>query len=447
VLEVKKVIEDPKKLVQGSGTGFRGEKLSLNFQNVDVRSVLQVIADFTNFNIVTSDSVQGNLTLRLKDVPWDQALDIILQAKGLDMRKNGNVIWIAPRDELAAREKLQLESKAQLGDLEPLQTESFQINYQKVEDVSKFVKAKDETVLSKRGSVNFDPRTNKLFATDVADRLQALRVLIAEIDVPPRQVLIEARIVDADKGFAKDVGVRLGIHNQGDPWGGPGGSRTLIGGNLVDTGFHTGQIADSPTLSDFTNVNLAAAAVGTPASLALTLFNKAATRFLNLELSALEADSRGRVVSSPRVMTANQVKATIEQGTEIPYQEASSSGATTVSFKKAVLKLEVTPQITPDGRVQLVVDVNKDSVGDIVNGVPSINTKHVKTEVMVDNGGTVVIGGIYEESESDQVDRVPVLGELPVIGALFRAKSKSTSSRELLVFLTPRIVHEALTLR
>jgi type IV pilus assembly protein PilQ len=215
----------------------------------------------------------------------------------------------------------------------------------------------------------------------------------------------------------------------------------------VDTGFHTGQIADSPTLSDFTNVNLAAAAVGTPASLALTLFNKAATRFLNLELSALEADSRGRVVSSPRVMTANQVKATIEQGTEIPYQEASSSGATSVSFKKAVLKLEVTPQITPDGRVQLVVDVNKDSVGDIVNGVPSVNTKHVKTEVMVDNGGTVVIGGIYEETESDQVDRVPVLGELPVIGALFRAKSKSTSSRELLVFLTPRIVHEALTLR
>ena len=450
VLEVKRVIEDPKKLIQGGHGKYQGDKLSLNFQNIDVRSVLQVIADFTNFNIITSDTVQGSLTLRLKDVPWDQALDIILQAKGLDKRKHGNVIWIAPRDELAAREKLELEALAQIGDLEPLKTESFQVNYHKAKEIFDFLKDKDQTVLSKRGSVIVDERSNKVFVTDVGSRLEDLRRLIQEIDVPPRQVLIEARIVEADKGFAQDLGVRLGIHNTGaDPWGGPGGSRTIIGGGLADTGFHTGQVSDSPSfLSDSTSVNMPASpSTGTPAQLSLILFNSAATRFLNLELSALEVDNRGRVVSSPRVLTANQVEALMEQGTEIPYQSATSSGATSVEFRKAVLSLKVRPNITPDGRVQLFVDVNKDKPGATVPGGVAIDTKHVRTEVMVENGGTVVIGGVYEEEESNQVDRVPVLGELPVVGALFRSTQRVSNRKELLVFITPRIVTQALSLR
>lgn len=425
VLEVRKLVEDPNKLVQGGRGQFQGEKLSLNFQDVDVRSVLQVIADFTNFNIITSDTVKGNLTLRLKDVPWDQALDIILQAKGLDMRKNGNVIWIAPRDELAARDKLQLESLAQIGDLEPLQTESFQINYHKAKDIFDFLKTKDQTVLSKRGSVIVDERSNKVFVTDVTLRLQDLRKLISEIDIPPRQVLIEARIVEADKGFSRDLGVRLNFLKTNANGATPGGGRVAIG-EASTTGL-------DPVVGGGT--------------LALALYNKSATRLLELELTALETDNRGRVVSSPRVLTANQVEAVIEQGTEVPYQQASSSGATAVSFKKAVLALKVKPQITPDGRVQLFVDVNKDSVGDAVAGVPSINTKHVKTEVMVDNGGTVVLGGIYEETERTDIDRIPLLGELPVIGALFRNTTRTVDRKELLVFLTPRIAADALTLR
>ncbi|HPR05393.1 MAG TPA: type IV pilus secretin PilQ, partial [Denitromonas sp.] len=342
VVEIKRVVEDPKKLVQGARGKFQGDKLSLNFQNIDVRSVLQVIADFTDFNIITSDTVQGSLTLRLKDVPWDQALDIILQSKGLDMRKHGNVIWIAPRDELAAREKLELEALAQIGDLEPLKTESFQINYHKAKEIFDFLKDKNQTVLSKRGSVIVDERSNKVFVTDVGTRLDDLHRLIQEIDIPPRQVLIEARIVEADKGFARDLGVRMGIHMPNAPFGGPGGSRAVIGGGLSDTGFHTGQTSTNPDFfSDSLGVNLPASpSTGTPSQLSLILFNSAATRFLNLELSALEVDNRGRVVSSPRVLTANQVEAIMEQGTEIPYQSATSSGATSVQFRKAVLSLK-----------------------------------------------------------------------------------------------------------
>lgn len=468
VLEVRRVAEDPSKLVQGTTRGeYGGEKLSLNFQNVDVRSVLQVIADFTNFNIITSDSVQGNLTLRLKDVPWDQALDIILQAKGLDMRKTGNVIWIAPSEELAAREKLLLEAQAQIGDLEPLQTESLQINYHKAKEIFDFLKAKDQTVLSKRGSVVVDERSNKLFVTDVAGRLSDLRRLITQIDVAPRQVLIEARIVEANKGFVRDLGVRLGL-NRTTPLH-VGGNRATIGASQYSSAFRSGQIfvktdpdtgqVDQDDLSDklpniatdLTNVALPADPSGSrlPASLALTLFNRSATQFLNLELTALETDSRGRIVSSPRVLTANQVEAVIEQGEEIPYQEATSSGAASVSFKKAVLSLKVKPQITPDGRIQLQVVVNKDRADftRAVLGVPPILTKTVTTEVLVENGGTVVIGGIYEEEERTGVDRVPFLGELPVVGALFRTTQKLSNRSELLVFITPRVVSEALSLR
>ncbi len=456
VLEVKRVIEDPNKLVQGGRGQYQGEKLSLNFQNIDVRSVLQVIADFTNFNIITSDSVQGNLTLRLKDVPWDQALDIILQAKGLDMRKNGNVIWIAPGDELAAREKLQLEAKAQIGDLEPLQTESFQVNYHKAKEIFDFLKSKDQTMLSKRGSVVVDERSNKIFVTDVAARLQSLRRLVTEIDVAPRQVLIEARIVEANKTFSRDLGVRLGYGNRGNA---SIGSKAKLGfgssqfGSFNEDGtINTDE--DSPVTTLIRRVgesatsgdNFRKSGFGV---LNMTLFSSGLSRFLNLELQALESDGRGRVVSSPRVLTANQVEASIEQGTEIPYQEATSSGATSVSFKKAVLSLKVKPQITPDGRLQLSIEVNKDRplYENALLNVPPIETKNVKSEVLIENGGTVVIGGIYEEEDTNAVDQVPLLGDIPVLGHLFRSQSKVSNRKELLIFITPRIVSDALTLR
>lgn len=453
VLEVRRVVEDPTRLVQGARPGeYAGEKLSLNFQNVDIRSVLQVIADFTDFNIVTSDSVQGNLTLRLKDVPWDQALDIILQAKGLDMRKTGNVIWIAPADELAARERQQLEALAAVGDLEPLQTESFQINYHRASEIFEFLKTREQTLLSPRGSVVFDERSNKLFVTDVALRLDDVRRLVTEIDIAPRQVSIEARVVEANKDFARDLGVRLGI-------GGVGGRtvgfdadgrairRATVGGGLGSTAANAGQLLDISDLNPGgLNLNLPAPAGS--GALSMVLWNNAATRFLNLELSALESDGRGRIVSSPRVLTANQVEAVIEQGTEIPYRKETSSGATSVEFKKAVLALKVKPQITPDGRIQLKVEVNKDRP-EFLPGFaePAINTKNVSTEVLVDNGGTIVIGGIYEEEDTDAVARIPVLGEVPVVGALFRNTKKVSNRKELLVFITPRIVADSLTLR
>ncbi len=462
VLEIRRVVEDPNKLVQGSRGQFQGEKLSLNFQDVDVRSVLQVIADFTDFNIITSDSVQGSLTLRLKDVPWDQALDIILQAKGLDMRKNGNVIWIAPGEELAAREKQQLEAKAQISDLEPLQTESFQINYHKAKEIFDFLKSKDQTLLSKRGTVVVDERSNKVFVTDVGSRLQALRRLVQEIDVAPRQVLIEARIVEASKTFARDLGVRLGFGSRGYASLGNGAKIGFGNSEFVSLvpdeatgGVKIDRTGNYP-ITDMMQMVGESVKVGGGdfmpngyGALNLTLFNKGLTRFLNLELQALESDGRGRIVSSPRVLTANQVEASIEQGTEIPYQEATSSGATNVEFKKAVLSLKVKPQITPDGRLQLAIEVNKDRpmYENMLLGVPPIETKNVKSEVLIENGGTVVIGGIYEEEEASGVDQVPLLGDIPVVGNLFKSRTSVSNRKELLVFITPRIVADALTLR
>lgn len=436
VLEVRRLVEDPNRLVQHGGRDkYAGEKLSLNFQNVAIRSVLQVIADFTDFNIVTSDSVTGSLTLRLNDVPWDQALDIILQAKGLDKRKTGNVIWIAPTAELASRERQQLEVLAQRGDLEPLVTESFQINYHNGKEIFNFLKSKDQTVLSKRGSVVVDDRSNKLFVTDVPSRLEALRRLVQEIDVPPRQVLIEARIVEANKGFSRDLGVRMNFGSNGVAkiGGTRAGLGTISNGQLTGSG---GQTGGGAPVANYSILNLA-------------LFNSSATKFLNLELAALETDSRGRVVSSPRVLTANQKEASIEQGTEVPYRQESSSGAANVAFKKAVLSLKVTPQITPDGRVQLQVAINKDrpDFSRQTDGVPPIETKNINTSVLVENGGTVVIGGIYEEEDTTSIDRVPLLGELPIIGALFRSTTRVSNQTELLVFITPRIVTESLTLR
>ena len=456
VVEVKQLVEDPNKLVQSGRRGYQGEKLSLNFQNIDVRAVLQVIADFTDFNIITSDTVGGNLTLRLKDVPWDQALDIILQAKGLDMRKNGNVIWIAPRDELAAKEKLQLESRQQITDLEPVRTETFQLNYHKAKSVFDFLKNKDQTVLSKRGSVIVDERTNKLFVSDSPTRLEDVRRLISEIDIPARQVMIEARIVEADDNFTKNLGVRFGFHDAGALISrqtiGNTGVRYTLGGGVADTGFHTGQISTTPNFNSntlMTNLPASNIAGKQPGQFSFVLFNSAATRFLNLEVSALEADGKGKIVSSPRVVTADQVEALIEQGVEIPYQQATSSGATSISFRKANLALRVKPQITPDGRVNLTVDVNKDSPNtSIATGAGvAIDTKHVKTEVLVENGGTVVIGGIYTQDERSITSRVPVLGDLPYVGFLFKTQERRDNKTELLVFITPKILTESVSLR
>ncbi len=451
VLEVKAVAQDPTRLSQRGR--YTGEKLSLNFQNVEVRAVLNVIADFTDLNIITSDTVTGNITLRLKDVPWDQALEIILQTRGLDSRKNGNVIWIAPRDELATREKLALEAQQQITDLEQTRTESFQMNYQKAADVQKLLSDSAQRILSKRGSAVVDARTNTLFVQDVPSRLEEVRKLIAKIDVAVRQVMIEARIVEASDTFSKNLGARMGFHDRS-----PAGHRILgnnsprfqFGGSLADTGFHTGQAATTPNfITESTSVNLPATGLNSfqAGQFSFILFNSSLTQFLNLEINALEADGKGKVIASPRVLTADQIEALIEQGTEIPYQSATSSGATAVSFRKANLSLKVKPQITPDGNIIMTLDVNKDQPGVLTPAGVQINTKHVKTEVLVENGGTVVIGGIYEQTDRTDVTKVPFFGDLPGVGLFFRNKSTTSSKTELLVFITPRIVNERLTIR
>ena len=459
VLEVRPVTLDPNKLTQGPG--FQGEKLSLNFQNIEVRALLQVIADFTNFNVVTSDTVTGSVTLRLKDVPWDQALDIILQSKGLGVRKSGNVLWIAPKDELSAREQVELEARRKVQELEPLRTQSFQLNYTKAEDVAKGLTGQSSAgggggggasgntrLLSPRGSVIFETRTNQLFVSDIPSKLEEIQNLIAKIDIPVRQVLIEARIVEADDSFGRTLGVKLGAVDArglrgGVPgWNIAGGTNVAVGGNYNAIGYQTGQ----STQVDFNNsqfINLPANVAGfnVPApTFALSLFSAAANRFLNLELSALEAEGRGNIISSPRVITADQSRARIEQGEEIPYQQATSSGATSIAFRKASLRMEVTPQITPEGNVILDLEVNKDSRGDPTTAGPAINTKQVKTQVLVDNGGTVVIGGIFTQDERNQVNKVPLLGDLPVLGHLFQNRVRQTTKTELLIFITPKVI-------
>ena len=479
VLEVRPVKLDPNKLTQGPG--FAGDKLSLNFQNIEVRALLQVIADFTNFNVVTSDTVTGSVTLRLKDVPWDQALDIIMQAKGLGLRKSGNVLWIAPKEELASKEKLDLESKAAIAQLEPVRTQSFQLNYVKAEEIAKGLTGQNigsgsgggggggssgggsgsgtgSRILSPRGSVIFEPRTNQLFVSDIPSKLEEVVAMIAKIDIPVRQVLIEARIVEANDKFGRALGVKLGANDlRGQQGGIPGysvgGSNYVtLGGNYSGVGSQTNQ-GVTPNYNNTQFVNLAANTSsdsfsgGNAATVALSLFSATANRFLNLELSALESDGKGKVVSSPRIITADQVKAVIEQGEELPYQVATASGATSVQFRKANLKLEVTPQITPEGSVILNVDVNKDSRGTLTPQGYAINTKHAQTQVLVENGGTVVIGGIYTQDEGETVNKVPVLGDVPFLGNLFKNKTRTTSKTELLIFLTPKVVSERATVR
>jgi len=435
-----------------------------------VRALLQVIADFTNFNVVTSDTVTGSVTLRLKDVPWDQALDIIMQAKGLGLKKSGNVLWIAPKDELAAKEKLELESKAAIAQLEPLRTQSFQLNYVKAEDIAKGLtgqaigsssgssSSSGTRILSPRGSVIYEPRTNQLFVSDIPSKLEEIQGMIAKIDIPVRQVLIEARIVEANDKFGRSLGIKLGANDlRGQQGGIPGysvggGNYVTIGGNYSGIGSQTNQgVAANYNNTQFINLpaNTSSDAFsnGTAATVALSLFSATANRFLNLELSALESDGKGKVVSSPRIITADQVKAVIEQGEELPYQVATASGATSIAFRKANLKLEVTPQITPEGSVILNVDVNKDSRGTLTPQGYAINTKHAQTQVLVENGGTVVIGGIYTQDEGETVNKVPVLGDVPFLGNLFKNKTRTTSKTKLLIFLTPKIVSEQTSVR
>ena len=478
----------PSAKAQDPAPVYSGQPMSLNFQTIEVRTALQIVADFTGLNIVTSDSVTGSLTLRLQQVPWDQVLDIITQAKGLSQRRQGNVIWVAPRAEVAARDKLEFESRLALQNLEPLQTRSFVLNYAKAVDVvaqiqgtgtapmpSSFAGWGSNTgsnsfanpafnaaalggatsnaarILSVRGSAMAEPRTNQLFVTDIPTRLDQVAEMIAKMDVPLRQVMIEARIVQASDTFGQTLGVRLGGLGQvgSQTVVGPTSTNALANANptaLQGTSFN---IADKALNTTGQFVNLPAAAINgfDSASFAVSIFNASKNKFLNLELSALEADGKGKVVSSPRVVTADQTKAIIEQGTELPYQVAAASGATSIAFRKANLKLEVTPQITPEGSIVLDLDVHKDSVGQSTSAGFAIDTKHVATQVRVDNGGTVMIGGIFESSEQDDEYKVPFFGDLPVLGYLFKNRRRSTSKQELLVFITPKMLDQSASAR
>ncbi|NMM82169.1 secretin [Acidovorax sp. SRB_14] len=452
VVEVRQKKVDLTKLTQGPG--YSGEKLSLNFQNIEVRSLLQVIADFTNFNIVTSDTVTGSLTLRLKDVPWDQALQIIMDAKGLGMRKAGTVLWIAPKDEIDARTRKDFEAAQAIEKLEPLRTQAYQMNYAKAVDmVAQLTNSSQGSTggattrfLSERGSAIAEPRTNQLFVTDTPAKLEEVRKLLASLDVAVRQVLIEARIVEARDTFGRSLGVRLGgtdlrANRGGDGGYGIGGGNRIGFGtsysNAVATSGAGGQV---DTLGSFVNLPARLSGVQGVGSFALSIFNSAANRFLTLELSAMEADGKGKIVSSPRVITADQTKALIEQGTEYPYSVTAPNGATTIAFKKAVLKLEVTPQITPEGSIILDLDINKDSRGETTTQGVAIDTKHIKTQILIENGGTVVIGGIFEMEETNQENKIPFLGDVPVLGHLFKNNTKESSKREMLVFITPKVI-------
>ncbi len=453
VVEIRPKKVDLSKLTQGPN--YTGEKLSLNFQNIEVRSLLQVIADFTNFNIVTSDTVTGALTLRLKDVPWDQALQIIMDAKGLGMRKSGTVLWIAPKDEIDERTKKDYEAALAIQKLEPLRTQAYQLNYAKAADMviqlttsasSGGGSGSATRFLSERGSAIAEPRTNQLFVTDTPAKLEEVRKLLLTLDVPVRQVMIEARIVEARDTFGRSLGVRLGGGDLRANRGGDGGY-SIGGGNRAAWGTNYSNATNSAGFGDA--VNVGGNFVNLPASLsnvtgvgsfALSIFNSAANRFLTLELSAMEADGQGKVVSSPRLITADQTKALIEQGTEYPYSVTAPNGATTIAFKKAVLKLEVVPQITPEGNIILDLDVNKDSRGESTTQGVAIDTKHIKTQVLVENGGTVVIGGIFEMEETNQENKIPLLGDVPVMGNLFKSRTKESSKREMLVFITPKVI-------
>ncbi|MCP5324796.1 MAG: type IV pilus secretin PilQ [Oceanospirillaceae bacterium] len=424
---------------------YTGEKLSLNFQDIEVRTVLQIIADFTGFNLVASDDVQGSITLRLKNVPWDQALEIVMKSQGLAKRQMGNVLMIGPSDQMAAREKLELEANKQVSDFAPLTTEFVQVKYAKARDLLALI-ASEKGMLTDRGVASVDERTNTILVKDTAQSIESIRRAVAVFDIPVRQVLIEARIVIARTSVGEDMGIR---------WGGGYGvvknnQINLAGGNLdTISRFNNNIIAtakgDDPENIDLNDASIVDLAVTDASATTFAVGVNAFDYMLDLELSALESDGKAEIISQPRVVTADGQVASIMAGTEIPYQEASSSGATTVSFKEAVLKLEVTPQITPDDRIIMDLIINQDSVGELTAAGPSIDTNEVKTQVLVDNGETVVLGGIFKNEEVTQITKTPFFGDLPVIGRLFRRTSHSEVKSELLVFITPRLVKDSLT--
>ncbi len=450
-LELRPLTRDEEEKMKKAKFGYTGERLSLNFQDIEVRAVLQLIADFTEKNLVASDTVGGNVTLRLKNVPWDQALDIILKSRGLGKRDDGNVMMVAPQEEIAAREKLELESQQQIQELAPLRTEFMQVNYAKAQAIADLIKDESNNLLSERGNVTVDERTNTLLVQDTGDKLSEIRGVVEALDVPVRQVLIESRIVVANEDFSKDIGVKFGYSHQGNPADRVIDSRTqrsgfasILGGGLAgDVTYGGGTTTYNVDGAENYIVDLAAA--GAAGSLKYGV-GRIGSYLLQLELSALQAEGRGEVISAPRVITANQREALIESGTEIPYLEASSSGATSISFKKAVLSLRVTPQITPDDRIIMDLAVNQDSVGQVFSGVPSIDTNELTTQVLVDNGETIVLGGIYEAANRDDITSVPWFGDLPYLGRLFKRTQNSVNKQELLVFVTPKIIKETLSL-
>jgi type IV pilus assembly protein PilQ len=446
-----RVMKKKPKVTKKKQKVFKGEKLSLNFQDIEVRSVLQLLADFTNKNIVVSDTVDGNITLRLKDVPWDQALDIVLETKNLAMRKNGNVIWVAPAAELAAKEQQELEAEKRKDDLQSLITEYISINFAKATDLADLIQKsrgeKTHSLLSARGSVSLDERTNTLLIQDTEKRVNEIRKLVEALDVPVQQVLVESRVVVANDTFSKELGTRFGVTptitgNSGiiSASGSLDATETMassVATNLASSG--SPYSVAMPTLANRLNINLPVEAAKASA-LGFSILAK--DFLLDLELSALQAENEGEVIATPRVITSNQSQATIEQGVEIPYQQASSSGATNTSFKKAVLSMDVTPQITPDEHIVMDLRIHQDTVGEMFNNIPSINTRQIHTKVLVENGQTIVLGGVHEEENLDSVNKVPVLGDLPVVGNMFRKTLVEEKKRELLIFVTPKIIDE-----
>lgn len=446
-ISVKPLTAEEEDRIKEERFPYTGEKLSLNFQDIEVRTVLQIIADFTGFNLVASDSVQGSITLRLKNVPWDQALDIVLKSQGLAKQLVGNVMMIGPADQIANRQKIEAEANKQVEEFAPLRTEFLQIRYAKASDILALVFS-ENSILSSRGTASVDPRTNTLMVHDTTSSIEAVRRAIKVLDVPVKQVMIEARIVVASTNVGEELGIR---------WGGgygvlQNGNITTAGGNL-DTvsrfnnniiAQQAGESAEEIDLNEASIVNLPVTA-GAATSIAFGLNTD--DFMLDLELSALESDGMAEIISQPRVITADGQTAKILAGSEIPYEQASSSGATTITFKEAVLKLEVTPQITPDDKILMDLLINKDAIGQVINNIPTIDTNELETQVLVNNGETIVLGGVFESEEVTQVDKTPFFGDLPVIGRLFRRTTHSEDKSELLIFITPRLVNDVLSSR
>jgi type IV pilus assembly protein PilQ len=426
--------------ILGGGKEYKGRAISLNFQDIPVRTVLQIIADYNGFNLVTSDSVTGNITLRLDGTPWDQALDIVLRVKGLDKRMEGNILMVAPTDELAAREARELEAKQTVADLEPLYSDFLSINYAKAADLAGLLSNKDATMLSSRGSVNVDERTNTILIKDTARNIESVRKLIERLDIPVRQVLIESRMVTVRDSVTDELGIRWGFSDQQSSGSTNQGTSGSAGGaNSIANGV-------IPSLDNRWNVNLPAS---NPAgSIAFHIARLADGTLLDLELSALEQENKGEIIASPRITTANQKQARIEQGVEIPYVQAASSGATTVEFKKAVLSLTVTPQITPDNKIILDLIITQNTRGETVQTptgpATAIDTQQIQTQVLVDNGETIVLGGIYQQQILSTVNKVPLFGDIPYLGVLFRSKREVNEKNELLIFVTPKIITDGL---